>query len=79
RLANLSSPDACRFCAEGALLRAAPEMRVENNVYPTGNKLLRELIAPFGLIAFNDAPTTTHPMIMRLFNKAIKRAKEQGI
>ena len=72
---GILSSEACRFCAEGTLLRVYDE----TEVYQSVNRLLRELIAPRGLVSFNDAPGTTHRDIMRLFNKAIRAAKEQGI
>lgn len=70
RKVNIQSPKACRFCAYGAMLHLDGSV----GAYQLLNELTHE-----GLIAFNDAPDTTHPMIMRLFDKAIRRAKEQGI
>jgi len=72
---NVHSWRACKFCPSGALFHAAGTWDLYEHPAP---RLLRESIGQ-PIISFNDAPTTTHPMIMRLFNKAIKRAKEQGI
>ena len=76
-----TSPLACKFCAYSAVYRAyfnkgcpSPD---ERSVHET-RSLIRDVLDG-SLIEFNDAPETTHPMIMRLFNKAIKRAKEQGV
>ena len=68
---------ACKFCAEGAVYRAGGDIDGDRE-YRALNRLQDETdnnCVP----AFNDAPSTSHPMIMRLFNKAIRRAKEQGI
>ncbi len=73
-----SSPTARRFCADGAMQRiaAGDGRRLEQ-----ARKVARASIGKRGvwLNKFNDAPSTTHPMVMRLFNKGIRRAKEQGI
>ncbi len=67
---------ACWFCAYGAVLCAGQKLDVG---VPIRVSRLLDALAERELIQFNDAPTTTHPMVMRLFNKAIRRAKEQGI
>ena len=72
----IDSAKACRFCAYGAVLHA------EGKTYagpPRQADMLLDTLTLGGLVHFNDAPTTTHPMVMRLFNKAIRRAKEQRI
>ena len=78
RPVDLQSPRAVRFCCLGAIWRGNdkwPRRQIASNA----EDRLR-LFVPDGHIAsFNDAPTTTHPIIMRLFNKAILLAKEQGI
>ena len=76
RQVGIFSPQAHKFCVWGALIRVAgmdsvPEfMDAEVLLFNTCDD---------HLAAFNDAPSTTHPMIIRLFNQAIRRAKEQGI
>ena len=76
RPVRLDSPKACRFCAYGAVMHAADRTTVETTL--DADRLIGEQTKS-GLIPFNDAPSTTHPMVMRLFNRAIRRAKEQGI
>ncbi len=67
--------DATRFCLVGALMKA--------DIPCTSHYLeARAFLTEAGgksVMCLNDAPTTTHRMIMALFNRAIKRAKEQGI
>ena len=75
---SVYDPSACKFCADGSIRHAAGYH--DHGIELT--KCARGVVANIlgrSLVCFNDAPTTTHPMIMRLFNKAIKRAKEQGI
>ncbi len=69
--------DACQFCASGALYHATK--LICNSHYVVARKMLGDFVPARRLISFNDAPTTTHPMVVKLFNKAIRRAKEQGI
>ncbi len=83
---DIFGPGGRRFCSLGAIWRANYER--QGSGYD-GYKVLHEAIsvlenslvshAELSLTMFNDAPTTTHHMVMRLFNKAIRRAKEQGI
>ena len=66
-----------KFCPWGAILRAA-----ESDPGCFEDEALGILESQTGtnnIALVNDAPETTHPMIMRLFNKAIRAAKEQGI
>jgi len=76
---------ACRFCAVGAILRASHNRiglaELGGRLLPYAAIDVVDKQCPDSLVtaAFNDAPTTTHPMVMRLFNQAIRRAKEQGI
>ena len=74
RQVDVFSPQAHKFCAWGALIWAAGKDEAPEFV---DAEML--LFNDLDLVTFNDAPTTTHPMIMRLFNRAIRRAKEQGI
>ena len=76
REVDLGSPKARRFCASGAMLRAASTR--DDSIYRRANRILKGPTRS-GLVAFNDAPSTTHAMVMRLFNAAIRRAKEQGV
>ena len=72
-----TSPRAQKFCSWGAIVRAAGDGReflADDALF-----LLEKEMGTYNASLFNDAPSTTHPMIMRLFNKAIRRAKEQGI
>ncbi len=70
-------PSACRFCADGALQRVAGSVE---EPLSSARRLMRASIGrDTAICLFNDARETTHPMIMRLYNKAIRRAKEQGI
>ena len=75
RHVTIFSPQAHKFCAWGALIWAAGED--ESPDFVDAETLLFN--HDLDLVTFNDATTTTHPMVMRLFNKAIKRAKEQRI
>ena len=72
----ITSPRAQKFCSWGAILRAAGDDRefLEHDAL----FLLEKETGTNNASLFNDAPSTTHPMVMRLFNKAIRRAKEQG-
>ena len=75
---------ACRFCAEGAIWRANHERHQTKFVdadEPTAAIDMLNFWSPVlgDAVGYQDLLTTTHPMIMRLFNKAIARAKEQGI
>ena len=74
RVTDVDSVHARKFCVDGALRR----LHDENSVSDRARRILRRFAKP-SLITFNDAPTTTHLMVMRLFNQAIRRAKEQGI
>ena len=67
-----------QFCVSGALQNAAgPGLYDE---YSAARKLVGDCMPEEGhLLNFNDALSTTHPMVMKLFNQAIRRAKEQGI
>ncbi len=64
-----------QFCAYGAVLHV---VRLDGPALSCAVDILDEQTNG-NVIDFNDAPTTTHPMVMLLFNKAIRRAKEQGI
>lgn len=70
------SPAACRFCAYGAVLSAG--QKIPETISCLATQIL-DAEAGGGILNFNDAPETTHPMVIRLFNKAIRRAEEQGI
>ena len=72
---EIFSPRARKFCSIGALFRAVGKFDLCGHHAP---RLLRKCLGQ-SIGAFNDAPETTHPMIMRLFNKAIALAKERGI
>ena len=74
RLVDPHSPRARKFCISGAIRRA----QVGYGTIHGARKILAGLVET-NILGFNDAPDTTHPMIMRLFNKAIRLAKEQGI
>ena len=77
--ANIFGAKATRFCPVGAIWRtdwSTDSLRVVN----AKSQLDKSLPGGWQNVPdFNDAPTTTHPVIMRVFNKAIRRAKEQGI
>ena len=73
---GINNSRACRFCSQGALLNR--NIGTLPEPYLLAYDVLSDC-AGRDIVNHNDAPTTTHPMIMRLFNKAIKRAKEQGI
>ena len=80
RHTDVFSQKAFRFCGMGAVWRAAGSF--ESPSYAA--EAIKCLADGFDqdryvLGAFNDAPETTHRDIMRLFNRAIKRAKEQLI
>ena len=75
------SDRAYRFCPAGAIQSAGNE---STSATRTGaidllEGLLEHRTEKRTISGFNDAPETTHPMIMRLFNRAIRLAKEQGI
>ena len=78
KMVGTNSSEACRFCLQGGMERAT-----WNATWPLRKSafgILGEGL-PVGtsFINFNDGWSTTHPLVMRLFNKAIRRAKEQGI
>ena len=74
---NSFSPEACRFCAHSAIHRASRELTL--GIQERAICLATRFTPNRSIILFNDAPETTHLKVMRLFNQAIRRAKEQGI
>lgn len=73
---GVNNSRACRFCPKGALLNR--NMGAPPKPYLLAYDILSDS-AGRDIVNHNDADETTHPMIMRLFNKAIRRAKEQRI
>ncbi|UWF59825.1 DUF6197 family protein [Brucella sp. 2716] len=71
--------EATCFCSWGALLAV---MGVSNRVYfGEAFSVLKDTIRATtdfrGIPAFNDAPSTTHADVLRMFNRAIKKAEEE--
>lgn len=72
---------ACKFCATGAVHRAAQAFsdRVRDRV----EQVLQAAVPVafkrrhVGYIGFNDSPDTTHAKILRLFRRAIKLAQRE--
>lgn len=68
------SPYACRFCAEGGLQRAAQLLDVRNEgVLTEALVALYDALPPdFDTVPFlNDHPSTTHPTVLALYDRAI--------
>lgn len=71
----LDSPEACKFCAIGALAKVAEANngRFHNNlVYSMTLDHLSKQLDWKSITEFNDDPKTTHQDILSLFDKAIQ-------
>ncbi len=71
----VDSPEACQFCAIGALAKVAEANhgRFENNlVYTMALDHLSKQLEWRPITDFNDDPKTTHQDILSLFDKAIQ-------
>lgn len=71
----VDSPEACQFCALGALAKVAEANhgRFENNlIYSMTLDYLSKQLDWRPITDFNDDPKTTHQDILSLFDKAIQ-------
>lgn len=62
-------PDAVAFCATGAVYRVKVGREADEALF-----LLQKAMGD-KIVRFNDAPGTTHDMVMAAFDKAIARLK----
>lgn len=76
-----NAPEACKWCAVGALLSVVPHGPVLGTAMEMLSACLpasHQKIA-FSVSTFNDHAATTHPMIMRLYDNAIARAESDVV
>jgi hypothetical protein len=78
RAVAANSPNACRFCAYGALLRAVHDLDAEQLYAPLTprvvafNALEQSTPDPNGIVHFNDKQATVRP-ILAVYDKAIAK------
>jgi hypothetical protein len=72
-----TNPDACRWCAEGAVVAATGQQTFEE----ASDRCLAYLRASCGeaaLFAWNDAPERSHEEVLEVFDFAILTAEVAG-
>ena len=75
---GVSSPDACRWCPEGAFFRACSEHQATLTYARLLRNLEKFIPAPNGgmcLSTWSDLPTTTQADVLALLSRAIVGAK----
>ena len=71
-------PDACSFCAAGAVMRAAGVLTADDRVRGVFERLQDNIEAEgegefyWSLQRFNDAPEVSHADVLALFDRAIE-------
>ena len=74
-----TSPDACYYCASGAVIAVAPPGEIVDSVLHVLNKVLAgNGYQQSDIISFNDAPTTTPEKMLGVFDKAIAAVSEDS-
>lgn len=77
---SIVSPLACQFCSSGALINGFHSLDYDDSEYYLTLSACCELLLhdkvgkkSYDLIQFNDAFSTTHEDVLKLFDDAIKR------
>lgn len=73
KMTTTSNPAACRYCSMGAIVKCSGNIYEENDA----TIILEEAIGG-NIIAFNDNVRTTHDDLMKMWDKAIRIAKEKA-
>ena len=69
--------DGKSYCSIGAI--AGPNNNKDDKYHKAKGYLSRAMPFNMQIEYFNDFPLTTHGMVMRRFNKAIRKAKRDGV
>lgn len=71
---GVRSPEACEFCAEGALQRAGYDLQATAAEVRLANQRLSYVMGGWGILARNDAPRTTQAQVYGSFDLAYRGA-----